>query len=1265
MKIVSIFLALALTAVAAETPPKMSRVNFVNVPADSAAEYYAVQRDTAEVYKANKAPFPRLCWTSLTGEPTFVSMFPLSGIDKLNDPTGFPSRATKVRARNGSPGSATPTVTLPPRSSLTRTMRAGIPLRTVPRPAAQPGTRTFRLEAGDATTTLRQFATQAAEQVVFPAEAVRGVKTHAVQGEFTPREALTRMISGTTLVVVRDDKTGALSVRRETAAEKKAEGRLAGDQAAGNAAAELSDAARGGRPAGTGASTGAISGRVLKEVTGQYLKNARITVKGTNLTAFTDDFGTYQIVQVPSGPRLVEAFYSGLEPQQISVNVPAGQSISQDFNLTNRARSGESADAVKLDPYVITSSKLTDGQALATNEQRFAANLKNVVATDAYGDVIEGNVAEFMKFLPGIAVEYSDAMPLAVSVRGFDPNMTLVTSDGAEMANASRDGRSRQFDFLQVSINNVSRIEVTKVPTPANPASGVSGSVNMVSKSAFERSKAQLNYRVFVSAGTEGMQIKRQPFPFDTYEPRVNPGFDFDYTLPISKNFGIVLTALSSKAWATNNYSFSTWNATAADTGATPAKPFLQSHQIIDSPKWYFRNSAGFKADWRIAPNSVLSLGLQATYYQDVNGNVNRSASVGTNPAPTPATGTRLTFGEGFSHSATGRGTVTLGGNFLHIDARTLGSNLRYRFEDGNWRIDTGAHASTSKTWLRYAEKGIFNFLGSSLLNPDGVRVDFDDIRPERPGTTRAFDASNREIDLFDIRNFRLNTANSAGYRDHRDDTFGGELNVKRKLKLLDIPSAIQVGGLYKSQDRDHRRKSLFYTYNPPNPTDPTPAPFLMQVYKNRPNYFGFDNLPYASPNRAVAAWRENPSLFTQTAAQQVTLAQSIITGSEQFTETTTSFYAQTEARFFRNRLWVLTGVRYEKTHDKAAGPLFEPANAFVRTASGAFVRNAAGQRIRRPEAGAAGSMEDLLLTRKERGNRVNGSVDGYYPSLHLTYILTERLQFRAAYARTYGKADFNNVIPNATVNEFDVDPTADPSIPRGSISVTNPGLKPWIAKNYDLTAEYYTDNGGLFSAGVFRKDITNFHGSLVTVATPELLEELGLDARHVGWTVSRAVNSGDARVSGAEVSVNQPLAPLGKWGQFFSVFANATRLKLEGSRTASFTRFIPKTVNWGVTFTKNPVTVMLKWNHRGEQDRGALATLGPGARLYEDARTIFDVNATYQIWKRNSLFINGRNGLNQHYNQSRYGPETPEYAKRSATQAFGAQWAFGIKGTF
>jgi len=304
--------------------------------------------------------------------------------------------------------------------------------------------------------------------------------------------------------------------------------------------------------------TGEITGRVQNESTGQYLNNVRVTVQGTNLAAFTDHTGTFRLSGVPAGAATLEAFYSGLDPFSAPVNVPADQSVQRDLNLTNKSLYGDRPGVVKLNAFVLTSSKLTEGESLATNEQRFAANIKNVIATDAYGDVIEGNVAEFMKNLPGITIEYSDVMPLAVSVRGFDPNQTNVTSDGATLANASRNGNTRQFDFMQVSINNISRIEVTKVPTPANPASGISGSVNMVSKSAFERSRAQFNYRAFVSASSDGMTLKEQAFPFDTMEPRVNPGFDFDLTLPITKDFGIVFTALHSKAWNEQNISQTT-----------------------------------------------------------------------------------------------------------------------------------------------------------------------------------------------------------------------------------------------------------------------------------------------------------------------------------------------------------------------------------------------------------------------------------------------------------------------------------------------------------------------------------------------------------------------------------------------------------------------------------------------------------------------------------------------------------------------------------
>jgi TonB-dependent receptor len=296
----------------------------------------------------------------------------------------------------------------------------------------------------------------------------------------------------------------------------------------------------------------------------------------------------------------------------------------------------------------------------------------------------------------------------------------------------------------------------------------------------------------------------------------------------------------------------------------------------------------------------------------------------------------------------------------------------------------------------------------------------------------------------------------------------------------------------------------------------------------------------------------------------------------------------------------------------------------------------------------------------------VNRSDEGFYPSLHLTYNATEKFLVRAAYARTYGQPNFNNLIPNTTINEADIDEDiANPSVIRGTITIRNPQLKPWTAHNYDLSAEYYTDNGGVISAGVFRKDITDFFGNAVTLATAADVADFGLDERYVGWNVSTTFNSGDARVTGMEFNVRQSLTQLGRWGRFFSVFANATKLKLEGNQGASFQSFIPKVMNWGVTFTKKPVTLMLKWHHRGEQKGAAQPILGPDAFQYRDARTTVDVNLTYQFWKRHSLFINGRNIFNHHYNISRYGPETPDYARRSSTNSYGVQWAFGIKGTF
>src|SRR5688500_4639835 len=79
--------------------------------------------------------------------------------------------------------------------------------------AADTAKRPYDLPAGEAAVTLRQFADISGREVIFAAEAVRGVRTREVRGELTAVEALERMLKGTKLYVQVDETTGALAVR--------------------------------------------------------------------------------------------------------------------------------------------------------------------------------------------------------------------------------------------------------------------------------------------------------------------------------------------------------------------------------------------------------------------------------------------------------------------------------------------------------------------------------------------------------------------------------------------------------------------------------------------------------------------------------------------------------------------------------------------------------------------------------------------------------------------------------------------------------------------------------------------------------------------------------------------------------------------------------------------------------------------------------------------------------------------------------------------
>ena len=81
--------------------------------------------------------------------------------------------------------------------------------------------RPYDLPAGDAEEMLKQFAEQSGKGVLFSTGAFQGIRTKAVKGQFTAKEAIELMTAETALVVKEEQNSGAFAVRKDTPIEAK------------------------------------------------------------------------------------------------------------------------------------------------------------------------------------------------------------------------------------------------------------------------------------------------------------------------------------------------------------------------------------------------------------------------------------------------------------------------------------------------------------------------------------------------------------------------------------------------------------------------------------------------------------------------------------------------------------------------------------------------------------------------------------------------------------------------------------------------------------------------------------------------------------------------------------------------------------------------------------------------------------------------------------------------------------------------------------
>ena len=1018
----------------------------------------------------------------------------------------------------------------------------------------------------------------------------------------------------------------------------------------------------------TVSSTATITGRVQDGATGSYLANARLTIVDANRDAFTTQSGEYQIAGLAPGEITLRVYYTGQQPQTVTVRVAAGETAQRDFTLTgvSVAAAAKEGEAIVLDAFTVAAKRAGDAAELAINEQRFAPNIKSVVSTAAFGDIGQDNIGEFLKFMPGVEAEYGDMNINNVRLRGMPTAQTPVSLDGASIVASSPTTTDRNTNFQAMSLNNVSRIEVSKVAMPDSRADSVGGSINLITRSAFDHSRPELRAKLFVQMNSHFPELHKTPGGNngnDRRDYKWAPNWEINYVNPLSKNFGISINSARNDKWVLVRRLTRSWSTANTDT----ANPYMSGLALLNYPTFETRNTGGIRFDWKFAPRDVLSFSAHYSRYFSAfeqhnyvyaTGSLNRALPDGTRNATTGD------FSPTFTQGREGAGSVNQ--NLVtgyHIQPNA-GGNLTYRHTGPVWEWDASFSGNKSKVAYRNTSYGQ---LWQTRANKTGLTVRFDDITRYGPAAITALRGTT-PIDPLTLGDATF-APGPQWTRDAEAQARNLNFNLKRRFSRPSWYGALKTGVSFRSDARDRRFDQYFTPiYVGPDGRAGSGDEVISALPAGtlEDPVFSYYGLPrgyrapqWVSARNAYSLLRARPEYFTYPVATQVSDYSAWAANMEELQEQVTAGYLMGDVSLWKNRLRLAGGMRYERTANSGRGLLIDNSLQYQKDASGKIIDGNPDQLGVQPISIATDALQIAKLTQIPLGLHATRSYGDWYPSLSATFNASEKALLRFGYARTLARPDFSNLIPTLSVNQV-VNPADGASgAGRGTINAKNPNLKPWTADNFDLSAEYYTASGGMFSAGVFRKDITDFFSTTSWLATAEFLDAAGLSDDYLDYQVNYPGNTpGVVRLTGVELAAQQKLR------RDLSVFANLSLNRNIGAREADFRGYVRKRINAGFTFTRNRVTLNVNGYHTGKF-YNAVSAIAPDGRANRPATTRFDASLDVRLGRRLTLFLWGRNIFNDRDVTLAYGTLTPEYAKFAVESDYGVIFQAGVKTSF
>lgn len=985
------------------------------------------------------------------------------------------------------------------------------------------------------------------------------------------------------------------------------------------------------------AGNGTITGQILNTDTGQYVRSATVRIEGTDVTAVSEDGGYYRLANVPAGKVKVVVTYTGYPTATALVQVAAGATATRDFELSSAASTtGVREETVKLDRFVVSSQRIGESKALM--EQRNSQDIKNVVSSEQFGDIVGGNIAEFLKNVPGIELDIDRGEATSVRLRGLPSQYTSVTLDGMPMVSADANGavapNTRALNFQAFSLDSLESIEINKTVSADVDANAPAGTINLRPKRAFDLVGRRVVLETHVTAHSEHFGLGKSYGPREELDRKIWPGTSIQFNdVVLNKRLGFNLTLSAHKQFSEHQEMRNTYNYTTTATDTRPIVPTAIGSYT--TPRFDYRDTVSFTTDFKATPNLVLSLALLynsaelLTWQRESIFNLGaRNTILGDDPLTS------------FTVTAT-NASVTSNPTAILKRNQTISAAPKFEFRKGNLRVEGKFMVGEAKSWYDPWGRGgaVRDLLGGSTPTNSGVRFTGERSSPDEGWNL----TQTGGLDWSDGTSFTTGVARITDGRGARTSNYTADVTAELST-FKGVPIVWKIGAKRSFQWRKYWDDTQLGNYA----LTGAPARGGWAAYTSP---FGFETGPDGNNLGASitslsggTVWmgylegigtllREHREQFTHPLS--VANLYTAISNRRELEETIDAAFLMATTKIKDATLRV--GFRWEDTTTDVLE--FNPLTRDEMTAAG-YATDASTSRATTVEGLQYQYFTNPKIHRK-------GNYDNLFPSASLKYKFPWDIDFLFGFSSTIRRPTFGDITGVWVIND-----TAK------IVTAPNRNLTPEKSRNFAMRLAKYFEPRGILALNFFQNDVQGL-----------FVRQSGLTAEEFGWTpdggpdlsnylfTTTTQGTGVTRLRGMEIEYSQSLNFLPKPLDGFGVRASYTR----NYANAQTTLLAPHAFTGGLTYARHKWNVYA--NYKWTDDN--VATLATVLRSYK-AEGKMDIGGTYKFTLRWSAYFYARNITNTQHKVIEKNTANPD-APWTTNMIFndGTNWTFGARYTF